>query len=212
MGFWDLFLGVLFLIICFLLIIVVLLQKGKGGGLGAAFGGMGSSAFGTRTGDVFTWVTIVLTGLFLLLAVITSLVFRPSPGTVFAPRFLPPPRALTEPTSIEITCETGGTSIHYTIDGGDPDESSAQYDRAIRIEPPVVIRARAYRGKWEPSPVAVGEYPKADANRPPDTPGLGEPETRPVPATAPKPAPKPATAPAPATTKPATAPAPAAGN
>ena len=53
MSFWHILLGVLFLVICFLLIIIILLQKGKGGGLGAAFGGMGSSAFGTRTGDVF---------------------------------------------------------------------------------------------------------------------------------------------------------------
>ena len=54
--------------ICVLLIVVVLLPKGRGGGLGAAFGGLGSSAFGTRVGDVFTWVTIVLTALFLVLA------------------------------------------------------------------------------------------------------------------------------------------------
>ena len=76
------FLAVLFLIVCILLIVVVLLQKGRGGGLGAAFGGAGSSAFGTKTGDVFTWVTITLTGLFLLLAIITTLVYRPEGGTV----------------------------------------------------------------------------------------------------------------------------------
>ncbi|HAU37680.1 MAG TPA: preprotein translocase subunit SecG, partial [Phycisphaerales bacterium] len=68
MGFWVTIVGMLFLIICVLLIVVVLLQKGRGGGLGAAFGGVGSSAFGTRVGDVFTWVTIVLTALFLLAA------------------------------------------------------------------------------------------------------------------------------------------------
>ena len=64
------FIGTLFIVICILLILVVLLQKGRGGGLGAAFGGAGSSAFGTKTGDVFTWVTIVLTSLFLLLAIV----------------------------------------------------------------------------------------------------------------------------------------------
>ena len=53
------FLATLFVLVCILLIVVILLQKGRGGGLGAAFGGLGSSAFGTRTGDVFTWVTIV---------------------------------------------------------------------------------------------------------------------------------------------------------
>ena len=67
----DTFVGITFIVVCFLLIVVVLLQKGRGGGLGAAFGGGGGgSAFGTRTGDVFTWVTIVLTAVFLLLAAI----------------------------------------------------------------------------------------------------------------------------------------------
>ena len=91
MGFWDILVGVLFLVISLLLILIVLLQKGKGGGLGAAFGGAGSSAFGTRTGDVFTWITIVLTGMFLLLAVGTNLMLRPAPGLVAKPTFQPPP-------------------------------------------------------------------------------------------------------------------------
>ena len=69
----------LFIVICVLLIIVVLLQKGRGGGLGAAFGGMGSSAFGTKIGDVFTWVTIVLVALFLLLAIGTQLMWKRVP-------------------------------------------------------------------------------------------------------------------------------------
>jgi preprotein translocase subunit SecG len=42
-----------------LLIFVILLQKGKGGGLAGAFGGAGgSSAFGSRAGDTFTRITI----------------------------------------------------------------------------------------------------------------------------------------------------------
>jgi len=41
------------------LIFLVLIQRGKGGGLAGAFGGVGgSSAFGTKAGDVFTRVTI----------------------------------------------------------------------------------------------------------------------------------------------------------
>src|SRR3954463_10974166 len=41
------------------MICLVLIQRGKGGGLAGAFGGMGgSSAFGTKAGDVFTPVTM----------------------------------------------------------------------------------------------------------------------------------------------------------
>ena len=58
-----------FTLVCILLILVILLQKGRGGGLSGAFGGGGGySAFGAKTGDVFTWITVVLTFLFVLTA------------------------------------------------------------------------------------------------------------------------------------------------
>ena len=62
---------------------IVLIQKGKGGGLAAAFGGGGgSTAFGTKTGDVFTGITVGLAAVFLLLTVLGNYVFKPqlTPG------------------------------------------------------------------------------------------------------------------------------------
>ncbi len=71
-------LAVVFVIASILLIVVVLLQKGKGGGLSAAFGGAGGqSAFGSKTGDVFTWITIVMVGSYLLLAMILTMNYKP---------------------------------------------------------------------------------------------------------------------------------------
>ncbi|UCC32330.1 MAG: preprotein translocase subunit SecG, partial [Phycisphaerales bacterium] len=56
--------------------IVILLQRGRGGGLAGAFGGAGgTSAFGAKTGDVFTWITVVVATTFVLLAVISNFVF-----------------------------------------------------------------------------------------------------------------------------------------
>ena len=163
MSFWHILLGVLFLVICFLLIIIILLQKGKGGGLGAAFGGAGSSAFGTRTGDVFTWVTIVLTGLFLLLAIATNLSFRPSPGVVARPTFSPLPQAIPdhEHLTVKLDCNTKGSTIHYTTDGTDPDENSAPYIKPLTVEPGAIIKAMGFRDNWKPSAVAEGKYPQA---------------------------------------------------
>jgi preprotein translocase subunit SecG len=52
-------LAVLVVIVSLLLIGLVLIQRGRGGGLAGAFGGAGgSSAFGTKAGDVFTRITI----------------------------------------------------------------------------------------------------------------------------------------------------------
>lgn len=51
------------------IILLVLIQRGRGGGLAGALGGMGGySAFGTRAGDIFTRITIVAAALWLLAA------------------------------------------------------------------------------------------------------------------------------------------------
>jgi preprotein translocase subunit SecG len=61
MTFLAWFSQILLLLLGLFLIIVVLLQRGRGGGLAGAFGGMGGqSAFGTKAGDVFTRITIVI--------------------------------------------------------------------------------------------------------------------------------------------------------
>ena len=60
-----------------ILTLVVLIQKGKGGGLSSAFGGLGSSLLGTKTGDFLTWVTIGIVSVWLLLSIVTAKWFRP---------------------------------------------------------------------------------------------------------------------------------------
>src|SRR5687767_14186697 len=73
-GFTFYFLMVLFIIVCLFLILLVLIQKGRGGGLASAFGGMGgNTAFGSKTGDVLTWATSIVFGVFLLLAIVLNL-------------------------------------------------------------------------------------------------------------------------------------------
>ena len=64
----------LFIFVCLIMILLVLIQKGRGGGLASAFGGAGANtAFGSKTGDVLTWATSVLFGIFVLLAVILNI-------------------------------------------------------------------------------------------------------------------------------------------
>jgi preprotein translocase subunit SecG len=74
-----------------LMIFIILLQRGRGGGLAGALGGMGgTSAFGTRAGDVFTKITIGLAIVWTLLAAINVWVLgmnttRFKGGTVAVP-------------------------------------------------------------------------------------------------------------------------------
>src|SRR5688572_25023162 len=65
---------VIFIIVCLFMILLVLIQKGRGGGLASAFGGAGgNTAFGSKTGDVLTWATSVVFGIFLVLAIVLNL-------------------------------------------------------------------------------------------------------------------------------------------
>jgi preprotein translocase subunit SecG len=73
------FVAVLFVLVCLILILVVLMQKGRGGGLSGAFsGGMASGLLGSKTGDFLTWVTIVLVSVFIVLAVLMARFYRPA--------------------------------------------------------------------------------------------------------------------------------------
>lgn len=53
------------------LILLVLIQRGRGGGLAGALGGMGGqSAFGTKAGDTFTKITIGVAAVWIVLCIV----------------------------------------------------------------------------------------------------------------------------------------------
>ncbi len=182
------FLGVTFVIICILLILVILLQKGRGGGIGAAFGGSSSSAFGTKTGDVLTWVTIVLTSVFLILAVCTTMAYRPKTARLVPPMFSPAPGAIDKETPITIRPGNSekGSLIYFTVDGSEPTEKSARYHaNPVMIQPNQTLKAKAFRRGFNPSETATATYPMVSATT---EPAVEAPKSTSAPAATSKPA------------------------
>jgi protein translocase SecG subunit len=91
-----------------LLIGLILLQKNRGSGLSGAFGGVGGhTAFGTKTGDFLTWVTVSLAFVFLLMSVVANFVFDRQ--TITAEN-APPPPAPTTPAIPPIQVTPSGST------------------------------------------------------------------------------------------------------
>ncbi len=75
-------LNILVLLTGVFLILLVLIQRGKGGGLAGAFGGVGgSSPFGSRAGDTFTRITIGVAAVWILLIMLQVRVVQTSGNT-----------------------------------------------------------------------------------------------------------------------------------
>lgn len=67
------FLYVMIFIISLLLIGLILIQPSKSGGMGAAFGGVGESAFGGKAGSHLTKTTVVMTAVFFVFALLLAM-------------------------------------------------------------------------------------------------------------------------------------------
>ena len=102
--------AVIFVIVTIALILIILVQKGRGGGLsGALGGGAAGGILGSKTGDFLTWVTIALAGLFLFLLVVMAKLYKPSvtefgpdgsqQAPVTAPENTPPATQAQQPNS-----------------------------------------------------------------------------------------------------------------
>ncbi len=92
-------LATLFASVCILMILVILLQRGRGSGLAGAFGGAGgSSHLGAKTGDVLTLVTLGLAVVYASLAISMNWWFLPIGAPAPATPAIAPPPASPDPT------------------------------------------------------------------------------------------------------------------
>ncbi len=84
-----------YVLVCFLLILTILLQQGKGGDIASAFGGGSTQAvFGARSGaTLLTRATAVLAALFVIFAITLTVWGQRGPGSVVGGIEGPPPAA-----------------------------------------------------------------------------------------------------------------------
>jgi preprotein translocase subunit SecG len=78
----------IYVLVCLVLMLVILLQQGKGGDIANAFGGGGSqAAFGARSGaTVLSRATSILAVLFIVGALVLGIIGQRGPGSVIGGR------------------------------------------------------------------------------------------------------------------------------
>ena len=101
-----------YILVCGLLLIVVLLQQGKGGDIASAFGGASSqTAFGARAGaTVLTRATATLATLFMLLAFTLAIYKRTGGGSVVSGVGGPAPQTQPAAPALPTTAPPAGGS------------------------------------------------------------------------------------------------------
>ena len=121
------------LLVCILLTLLVLMQKPRSEGLGAAFGGnFTDSIFGAQTSDVLTKGTIWLGGIFMTLTLILGLLYshRQAGNTKLQEELTKPVAPLAAPTSNTITNTVTLTNGAITPTSSTPQPASNKAEPA----------------------------------------------------------------------------------
>ncbi|MFC1552378.1 chitobiase/beta-hexosaminidase C-terminal domain-containing protein [Candidatus Latescibacterota bacterium] len=79
---------------------------------------------------------------------------------VATPTFSPAQGIYQTSQNVTISCATAGTTIYYTTDGSDPDNTDTQYTAPINVPLNTImtIKAIAYKTNWDASDIATGAY------------------------------------------------------
>jgi len=123
---WATFFGIAMFVTAVFLMLLVLVQRGRGGGLAGAFGGMGGqSAFGAKAGDTFTKITIWASTFWILLCMAAVLVLNPAP----APTDAGPPQ-ISNPANVAPPEGTGAEEADEQDAGDEQVDDGASDDGA----------------------------------------------------------------------------------
>lgn len=150
------FLNFLWLITSVFMILVILIQKGRGGGLAGAFGAVGgSSAFGTKAGDLFTKITVGVFAVWLFLGMglvhlmTTSSEFKEAvPEAAAAGTEREAPKSLRSPNDLE------GLEKSAPVDVGLPPAGAATKNTPAPQAAPTTPPAKPAANKSKETPPA----------------------------------------------------------
>ena len=82
----------------------------------------------------------------------------PPTPTVATPTFAPPGGTYYEGQTVTINCTTADATIHYTLDGTDPNLDSPVYSTPLYIDTTTTINAYAVKDGYNDSPIVTAEY------------------------------------------------------
>jgi preprotein translocase subunit SecG len=172
---WSNIVSILLAVCGVLLMFVILLQRGRGGGLAGAFGGLGGqSAFGTKAGDVFTRITIGKAIVWFALAAIDVYAMRwETQG-----RFTGAPEAVPPVPTLDVDKGAGKDADPFQgLDLKDLKSGPVDEKKDGPVLPGAESKNPAAPEKSEtPSPEVKGAAPenKPAESKPSDTPQSGE--------------------------------------
>ncbi len=157
------FFGITIFITSLFLILLVLVQRGRGGGIAGALGGAGGqSAFGTKAGDLFTRITVGVASFWILLCCAAIFFLKP---TGFSTGFTGDKKDKTSAT----TTDTGAGAGTATGAGASGAGSAAPTGGAPSLNlPPVTTPANT-------NPPATTTSPAAGTESAPAVPGATAP-------------------------------------
>ena len=145
------------------LILLVLIQRGRGGGLAGAFGGLGGqSAFGTKAGDLFTRITIGVAAFWIILCAASVKMLSNEDSALInigknAATILPPAGGATKDAKSEPGAAGGGKSAPAkSAPAGSTPQSSAPATSASDSGTP---------GASDPATSAPEGGPKAEPSK-----------------------------------------------
>jgi preprotein translocase subunit SecG len=115
-SFSSVLLGFSLFFISLFLIFLVLIQRGRGGGLSGALGGTGQSAFGSKAGDEMTYITLIVSAIWILLCIVCIWVLNPLDAN-----------RLIDDDDVQQTSGSDGTNSGLDLGGQlEPEQSGAE--------------------------------------------------------------------------------------